>query len=65
MTKSYSKKEFDDMLTSALMSLVDQAKERDCGNAATSIMMTGVLILSEIKHSVFDDNTDTITVVKE
>ena len=65
MTKSYSKKEFDDMLTSALMSLVDQAKENDCGNAATCIMMTGILILSEIKHSVFDDNTDTITVVKE
>ena len=65
MTKSYSKKEFDDMLTSALMSLVDQAKERDCGYAATGIMMTGTLILSEIKHSVFDDNTDTITIAKE
>ena len=65
MTKSYSKKEFDDMLTSALMRLVDQAKESDCSNAVTGIMMTGVLILSEIKQTVFDDNTETITIEKE
>lgn len=65
MTKTYSEKEFDEMMKNALMHLVDEAKDHDCGNAATGIMMTGILILSEIKHSVFDDNTDTITVVKE
>lgn len=53
------------MLTTALMHLVDQAKDRDCSNAATGIMMTGILILSEIKHSVFDDDTETITIEKE
>lgn len=65
MTKSYSEKEFDDMLTCALMNLVHQSDENNCSNASTGIMMTGILILSEIRHLVFDDNTDTITVVKE
>ena len=65
MTKTYNEKEFNDMLTSALMRLVDQAKESDYSNAVTGIMMTGVLILSEIKQAVFDDNTETITIEKE
>lgn len=65
MTKTYNEKEFNDMLTSALMKVVEQAKDNDCSNAATSIIMTGVIILFEIKQAVFDDNTETITIEKE
>ena len=65
MTKKYTEKEFNDLLTSALMSLVYQAKEYDCSNATTGIMMIGTLILSEIRGKIFDDDTKTITIEKE
>ncbi len=65
MTKTYSKEEFNDMLTKALMNLLDQAKEKDCDNAATGIMLTGIVLLSEIRHTVFDDDTEMITIEKE
>lgn len=65
MTKTYNEEEFDDMVTSVLMNLVDQAKDQGCHNAATELMMTGLLILSEIRHTVFDDNTEKFTIEKE
>ena len=64
MTKTYTEKEFNDVLTAALMSIVHMAEE-NCSNSATGIMMTGVLILSEIRGKIFDDDTETITIEKE
>jgi len=65
MTKTYNKDEFNDMLKSALMKLVDQAKDQNCNDAVTGLMLTGFLILSEIRYAVFDDNTETVTIEKE
>ena len=65
MTKTYNEEEFNDILESALTNVIDQAKDKDCCNAATGLMLTGILILSEIRHAIFDDNTETVTIEKE
>ena len=65
MIKSYTKHEFNDLLSSALISLVDEAKKEGASNAATGIMLTGVIVIQRIKKTIFDDNTEMITIEEE
>lgn len=65
MNKTFTEKEFNDLMSSAIAELADEASSKDCGNAALGLMMSGVLVVSKIKAKIFEDNTETITIEKE
>ena len=65
MIKSYTKDEFNELLSSALMSVMDDSTGHVSPNASTAIMVTGILVISEIRKKIFEDNPDMITIEKE
>ncbi len=65
MNKTFNEQEFTDLANETLMKLVDHAKSEGHNHTAMGILMTGMLVISEISSAIFDDDTETITITKE
>lgn len=65
MNKTFNESEFTDLVQDAIMKVADEAKEAGHSNVSFEIMMTGMIVISEICSAIFDEDTESITFTKE